>query len=130
MTYAFDPEIAPVVPLLPTLDGTDPAAARAFLSQMIAQLPAPDMTGVQFEDRWIPGGPGDPEVTIRIYRPEERSAPAAVDHRFDRGSHAEVSPGEIDVEDPLPVGHRGAAQWAHLDDPGVVHQRVEAAEPV
>ncbi len=78
MTYAFDPEIAPVVPLLPTLDGTDPAAARAFLSQMIAELPAPDMTGVQFEDRRIPGGPGDLEVTIRVYRPAERSAPAAV----------------------------------------------------
>lgn len=78
MTYAFDPEIAAVVPMLPTLDGTDPVAARAFLSQMIAQLPAPDTTGVQFEDRRISGGPGDPEVAIRIYRPEERSAPAAV----------------------------------------------------
>jgi len=78
MTYAFDPEIAPVVPLLPTLDGSDPVAARASLSQMIAQLPAPDTTGVQFEDRRIPGAPGDPEVAIRVYRPEERSAPAAV----------------------------------------------------
>jgi acetyl esterase/lipase len=78
MTYTFDPEIAAVVPLLPTVDGSDPVATRAFLSQMIAQLPPPDTTGVQFEDRWIPGGPGDPEVAIRIYRPEERRAPAAI----------------------------------------------------
>jgi acetyl esterase/lipase len=45
---------------------------------MIAQLPAPDLTGVDCEDRLIPGGPGDPEVPIRIYRPTERSGPAAV----------------------------------------------------
>jgi acetyl esterase len=78
MTYAFDPELAPVVPLLPTADATDPAAARAFLSQMVAQLPATDTTGVQFEERMIPGGAGDPDVTIRIYRPDEPTAPAAV----------------------------------------------------
>jgi acetyl esterase len=78
MTYAFDPELAPVVPLLPTEGATDPAAARAFLSQMIAQLPAPDTTGVRFEDSRIPGGAGDPDVTIRIYRPDKPTAPAAV----------------------------------------------------
>lgn len=78
MTYAFDPELADVVPLLPVLDGSDPVAARDLLSQLIAQLPAPDTTGVQHNDRMIPGGPGDPEIRIRIYRPDERSAPAAI----------------------------------------------------
>ncbi len=78
MAYAFDPELAEVVPLLPTLDGSDPAAARAALSEMIAQLPAPDATGVQHEDRVIPGRPGDPDVPIRIYRPDVRRAPAAI----------------------------------------------------
>ncbi len=78
MTYAFDPELADVVPMLPVLDGSDPVAARDLLSQLIAQLPAPDTTGVQHDDRMIPGGPGDPEVRIRIYRPDERSAPAAI----------------------------------------------------
>lgn len=78
MTYAFDPELAAVVPMLPDLDGADPAAMRESLSAMIAQLPAPDLTGVDCEDRLIPGGPGDPEVPIRIYRPTERSGPAAV----------------------------------------------------
>lgn len=78
MPYAFDPEIADIVPMLPSMDGTDPAATRAFLSEMISQLPAPDTAGLHIEDRQIRGGPGDPDVTIRIYRPDQVSAPAAV----------------------------------------------------
>lgn len=77
-TYAFDPEIAAVVPLLPDLPGDDPLAIRAALSEMIAALPAPDTSGVRIEDRRIPGRDGDPAVPIRIYRPERRGAPAAV----------------------------------------------------
>ncbi|MEB4210517.1 alpha/beta hydrolase [Mycobacterium sp. 94-17] len=77
-TYAFDPEIAAVVPLLPDLPANDPLAIRAALSTMIAQMPPPDTTGVQLEDRQIPGAGGDPAVSIRIYRPDRRSAPAAV----------------------------------------------------
>jgi acetyl esterase/lipase len=77
-TYAFDPEIAAVVPLLPDLPGDDPLAIRSGLSEMVAAFPAPDTTGVQIEDREIPGRDGDPAVLIRIYRPEQRSAPAGV----------------------------------------------------
>jgi acetyl esterase/lipase len=51
---------------------------RKGLSEMIAQLPAPDTTGLQIEERQIPGRDGDPAVPIRIYRPEQPSAPAAV----------------------------------------------------
>jgi acetyl esterase/lipase len=78
MTYPFDPEIAAVVPLLPAIEANDPATLRAFLSDMIAQLPPPDTTGLQIEDRQIPGGEGDHTVPVRIYRPEQRSASAAV----------------------------------------------------
>lgn len=77
MTYAFGPEIADVIPLLPAVNGADPAASRAFLSEMIA-LPAPDTTGVHFDDREVPGGAGDPAVTIRIYRPAQRRGRAAI----------------------------------------------------
>jgi acetyl esterase/lipase len=77
-TYAFDPEIAAVVAHLPDLPINDPLAIRASLSEMIAQFPPPDTTGVHIEDRQIPGRAGDPAVSIRIYRPELRSAPAAV----------------------------------------------------
>ena len=77
-TYAFDPDIAAVVPLLPDLPGDDPLAIRAALSEMIAQFPPADTTGVEIEDRQIPGHDGDPAVPVRIYRPGQRSAPAAV----------------------------------------------------
>ncbi|MCV7029900.1 alpha/beta hydrolase [Mycobacterium sherrisii] len=79
-TYAFDPEIGAVVPYLPGLPGGDPVAMRASLSEMIAQFPPPDTTGLQIENRQIPGRPGDPEIPIRIYRPERRGAPAAAYH--------------------------------------------------
>jgi acetyl esterase/lipase len=78
MTYTFDPELAVVVPLLPEIDGDDPATMRAFLSETIAQLPAPDITGLKIEDRTVPGRDGDPAIPVRIYRPDERLAPAAV----------------------------------------------------
>lgn len=77
-TYAFDPEIAAVLPHLPDLPGTDPLAIRAAMSEMIAALPVPDATGLQIENREIPGRDGDPAVPIRIYRPNQPSAPAAV----------------------------------------------------
>jgi acetyl esterase/lipase len=77
MAYAFDPELADVVPLL-EIDGDDPATVRAFLSELIAQLPPPDITGLQVEDRPVPGRDGDPAIPMRIYRPDERLTPAAV----------------------------------------------------
>ncbi|CQD03019.1 alpha/beta hydrolase [Mycobacterium lentiflavum] len=77
-TYAFDPEIAAVLPYLPDLPGEDPLAIRSALSEMVAQLPVPDTTGVRIEDREIPGRDGDPAIPIRIYLPEQRSAPAGV----------------------------------------------------
>ena len=97
MTHAFDPELAAVVPMLPRIESPDLMAIRASLSEMIAQLPAPDMTGVQIEDRRIPGPRGDPEVPIRIYRPEVRRTPAAVYSIHGGGFIA----GDLDTEHAL-----------------------------
>ncbi|BBY23633.1 alpha/beta hydrolase [Mycobacterium stomatepiae] len=77
-TYAFDPEIAAVLPHLPDLPADDPLAIRAAMSEIISALPVPDATGLRIENREIPGRDGDPAVPIRIYWPEQRSAPAAV----------------------------------------------------
>lgn len=77
-TYALDPEIAELVPLLPTWEGDDPARMRTAMAEMIAQLPAADTTGLHIEDRRIPGRDGDPAVTVRIYRPERSTAPAGI----------------------------------------------------
>jgi acetyl esterase/lipase len=79
MTYAYDPELAVVIPHLPWVDDPrDVAATRTSLSAMLAEMPPPDTTGVQIEDRRISGRGGDPDVPIRIYRPQRASAPAAV----------------------------------------------------
>jgi acetyl esterase/lipase len=78
MTYTFDPELAAVLPRLPEIDDDNPATIRALLSEMIAQLPPPDTTGLQIEDSQVPGRDGDPAIPVRIYWPDERVAPAAV----------------------------------------------------
>jgi len=73
----IDPELAPLVELLPTgLDMDDPVAARAGFEAMVAGIsneidPA---LGVSTEDRTVPGWEGDPDVPIRIYRPREAQA--------------------------------------------------------
>jgi acetyl esterase/lipase len=78
MTYAIDPELAAVLPMIPASDLTDLPAARASFSDMIAAMPKPDSAGILVEDRRIPGPAGAPDVPIRIYRPEQPVAPAAV----------------------------------------------------
>ena len=69
----YDPEIAPLIHLLPTeMDWSDVPAARAGMAQMFEAMgeAAPQARGdVATEDRRIPGPSGAPEVTVRIYRP-------------------------------------------------------------
>jgi acetyl esterase/lipase len=71
---AYDPEIAPFVPMLPTVaDWSDMEAARAGLEEMIAAAaPAQSLDmGVDFEDRMIQGPADAPDLAVRIYRPRE-----------------------------------------------------------
>src|SRR6201995_2558173 len=49
-------------------------------------------------------------------------------HRLDGGLHAQKRPGEVDVDDLLPVGQREVLQGIAVEDAGVVHQYVERAE--
>ena len=67
MSYRFDPELAPAVPFLPQLDFSDVAVARATITAMSAQMPAPDTSAVHIENRTIEGPDGP--VPVRIYRP-------------------------------------------------------------
>lgn len=76
--YAFDPELAAIVSMLPQLDVNDLPAARAAMSELRTQLPAPDTTGVQVEQRLVPGPDGAPDVPVRIFRPDRLAAPAAI----------------------------------------------------
>lgn len=68
----YDPELAPLIPLLPQLGMEDVAKARAGLDEILGSMaPAEPPDDVTWDDRAIPGPAGDPEVTVRVYRPKK-----------------------------------------------------------
>ena len=73
----IDPELAPLVDLLPSdLGLEDPVAARAGFEAMLEGLDreVPPELGLSIEDRLVPGWEDDPEVPVRIYRPKEAAS--------------------------------------------------------
>ncbi|WP_433332344.1 alpha/beta hydrolase [Spirillospora sp. CA-294931] len=64
----MDPELEAFIPLFPRADLTDPIPDRAKLAELAAAIPEPDVSGLEVEDRTVPG---DPDVAVRIYRPHE-----------------------------------------------------------
>ena len=73
----YDPEIAPIVPSLPTTsDWSDMPKARSDMVEMIEQLTNQrEPEGVTWTDPTIPGPAGDPEVSVRVYRPDGAEGP-------------------------------------------------------
>jgi len=70
MTYAFDPELAPLAELIPVSDLTDVEGARRWLEELIAPMnDGVDTTGVTVDDREIPGPDGP--VPVRVYAPAQ-----------------------------------------------------------
>lgn len=69
----YDPEIAPIVPLLPTeTDWSDVPAARRMMLEMFSKLPAAPQAAaerVRFEDRVIPGAADHRALSVRLYVP-------------------------------------------------------------
>jgi acetyl esterase len=76
----IDPELQPMVDLLPAMDLSDPVATRRAFESMLESMRAeiPGLDTLHIEDRMVPGWAGDPDVGIRIYRPLEVSASAPV----------------------------------------------------
>ena len=67
MDYAFDPELAAIVPFLPTNELGDPEEARRGLAELIAGFAADVPTaGLTFEDLVIPGHESGPGVPVRV----------------------------------------------------------------
>tara|TARA_R110002049_G_scaffold23490_57_gene82869 strand:- start:671 stop:1651 length:981 start_codon:yes stop_codon:yes gene_type:complete len=78
MGYNYDPELAQMLELLPDtpLAMSDPQQARINFQDMVASLNADlDTSGVDIEDRKIPGPAGAPDVPVRIYTPQALSGP-------------------------------------------------------
>jgi acetyl esterase/lipase len=74
VSYAFDPDFAELLPLLPTVapDLADPEALAASrsgpgLEALMGEMP--DRTDVTKADLTVPGHDGDPEVPVRVYTP-------------------------------------------------------------
>jgi acetyl esterase/lipase len=78
VTYAFDPELAAAIEVMPNLDLTSIDEARAAMKELLAQLPEADTSGVTITDVLIAGPDGAPDVPLRIYRPDTPSGPAGV----------------------------------------------------
>lgn len=75
MTYAFDPELAPLVPLLPAITPQALEMLRAStLSADAGQQYTPPVS-VEIGDRTIPGSDGKPDVTVRVYTPSGTTGP-------------------------------------------------------
>lgn len=76
MSYAFDPELASFVEMLPQSDFTDPGQSRAGLGALLGPMNANvDTTGLTIEDHEIPGPAAAPPVLVRVYAPAD-AAPA------------------------------------------------------
>ena len=69
---AYDPDFAPLLPSLPTVQDFSSAekiqAAREMRGMMLA--PPPDRADTTKSDHLAPGPPGAPDVPIRIYTPK------------------------------------------------------------
>jgi acetyl esterase len=80
MPYAFDPEIAAAVPMIPEVDDyKNVPAARTWMRELLAQAYGePDTTGVTIRDKLAAGPDGAPDVRLRVYIPDRMAAPAAI----------------------------------------------------
>jgi acetyl esterase len=78
VSYAFDPELAAVVAMLPSGSISDLSSARAQLAEGMAAYGTPDETGVQVREELVPGPDGAPDVRLLVYIPDRQVAPAAV----------------------------------------------------
>ena len=75
----IDDEHRPIFAAIPRdrRDWSDIPGTRAKLAEMLAAMPRPQLPdGVTLEDRLVPGPPGDPDVSVRLYRPADAPSPA------------------------------------------------------
>jgi len=73
MSYNFDPELTPLLQLMPDSSQTikDVEQAREGFKKMTASMnKGIDDSGVIIEDRHVMGPPGAPDVPVRIYTPQ------------------------------------------------------------
>ena len=73
MAYAFDPELAPWIAMLPSFDFTDIAILRNADESMMEHLPRYDPpVPLTIRDMVVPG---EPDVPVRVYAPADQDGP-------------------------------------------------------
>ncbi len=77
--YLVDPELAPILDLIPAtaLTAETLAASRASSAAFFATMSVPEYPNVTVSDRSIAGPKDAPEVHIRLYQPTSPAAPTA-----------------------------------------------------
>jgi len=73
----IDPELAQVVDLIPPFDLSDLPSARIKFEELLSSIATeiPGIDTLEITDRLVPGYEGDPDVSVRMYAPKERSGP-------------------------------------------------------
>ncbi len=114
--YAFDPEVAALAALSVRPPPTSAVEAREKTAEMLAIMSVDlDVSDLDIDDREIPGPPGDPAVTVRVYAPKVRPTPIVPAILYIHGGGFYV--GSIDTE------HGGSARIAQ--ELGIVVVSVE-----
>lgn len=76
MTYNYDSELVESVALIPLNRMDDPVAARVMAAKMLGLLNVDvDTSGLDIDERLVPGLNADPDITVRIYTPKDRRDP-------------------------------------------------------
>ncbi len=72
----IDPELAAVLDHMPVIELDDPVAARREFETLLVAMRTslPEAEQLDIEDRLVPGWEGDPEVSVRVYRPKSVAA--------------------------------------------------------
>jgi acetyl esterase/lipase len=75
----IDPELAAALDLMPVIELDDPVAARRAFQKLLVSMrtPLPEAELLDIEDRLVPGFEGEPEVSVRVYRPKSAAPEAA-----------------------------------------------------
>ena len=96
----LDDEIRPIFEGMPRpqRDWSDIPGTRARMAEMRASLPQPVLpANVSIEDRMVPGPDGDPDVLVRLYRPDGLPQPAAALYWIHGGG---MIMGNVEMNDP------------------------------
>jgi acetyl esterase len=71
VAYAYDPELAPWIPMIPKIEFTDIATLRNADESMMAHLPTYDPpVPLTIRDVVVPG-----DVPVRVYAPQDQDGP-------------------------------------------------------